>query len=297
MLKNKFEPRRGEIIITRNRIKKLKPRRGEIALNSSYITYHFNLIFLKTIWYPFGQVLAAIRFVLLIGSMAIVVGVGLLLVNLKIADQNLAFKIRTFWCKLALKILGIRLYVTGKIDLTEGTLYVGNHRSLIDPIVAFCFIDHGYAVSKIEVSTYPLVHTGAKLSGVIYVERSNSQSRSNKKEIIEQNLQEHKSILIFPEGTTGTEKTTLTFKKGSFEAAASTNHPVVAFAIEMGNPKSDFWYKEGLLSQYFRTYSKWRTDVYLHFFEPIKGNSGEELCFRCQQMINEKLAEFQKNWK
>lgn len=252
---------------------------------------------MKTVIYPFSLFLAAFRFVVLIGSMALIVGIGWVLVKLKLADQRLAFRIRTGWCKLALKILGIRLHSSGKIDLTEGTLYVGNHRSLIDPIVAFCFIDHGYAVSKIEVSTYPLVHTGAMLSGVIYVERSNSQSRSNTKEVIEQSLKENKSILIFPEGTTGTENGTLPFKKGSFEAAASTHRPVVAFAIEMGNPKRDFWYKNGLLSQYFITYSKWRTDVYLHFFEPILGNSGETLSLQCQQMINAKLSEFQKNWE
>jgi 1-acyl-sn-glycerol-3-phosphate acyltransferase len=229
--------------------------------------------------------------------MAIVVGIGWVLFKLKIADQKLAFRIRTGWCKLALKILGIRLHKTGKIDLTEGTLYVGNHRSLIDPLVAFCFIDHGYAVSKIEVSTYPLVHTGATLSGVIYVERTNSQSRSNTKEVIEQSLKDNKSILIFPEGTTGTVIGTLPFKKGSFEAAAATVHPVVAFAIEMGNPKRDFWYTDGLLSQYFITYSKWKTDVYLHFFDPIVGNSGDALRLQCEQMINAKLVEFQKNWK
>ena len=252
---------------------------------------------MSTIWYPFGQLIAVLRFIVLIGSMALIVGIGLVLVKLKIADQQLAFKIRTFWCNLALKILGIRLHLTGIIDLSEGTLYVGNHRSLIDPIVAFCFIDNGYAVSKIEVSTYPLVHTGAKLSGVIYVQRNNSVSRSTTKDTIEKYLLENKSILIFPEGTTGTEIMTLPFKKGAFEAAAVSSSPVVAFAIEMGNPKKDFWYNEGLLSQFFLTYSKWRTDIYLHFFEPIRGNKGEQLCLQCQQMINNKLTEFQKNWK
>ena len=252
---------------------------------------------MAVIWYPFGSLLAALRFVLLIGSMALIVGIGLILIRLRIADQKLAFKIRTGWCKLALNIQGIRLHVSGKLHLAEGTLYVGNHRSLIDPLVAFSFIDNGYVVSKAEVSGYPLIHTGAKLSGVIYVQRNNMQSRSNTKDSIEHYLKENKSILIFPEGTTGTDKNTQIFKKGSFEAAASTASLVVAFAIEMGNPKKDFWYQGGLLNQYFITYSKWRTDVYLHFFDPVKSDSGEELCIQCQQMINEKISEFQSNWK
>lgn len=244
----------------------------------------------------FGYPLAAVRFVLIIGSMAIIIAMGWALVKLKLADQQMAFRIRSVWCKLAIKILGLRLHVSGTVDHTIGSLYVGNHRSLVDPLVAFCFIRQGYVVSKSEVSGYPLVHTGARLSGVIYVERNNSHSRSNTREAIEKSLKEKKSIIIFPEGTTGTESNTLPFRKGSFEAAAATNSPVIAFALEMGNPKRDFWYKEGLLSQYFITYSKWRTDFYLHFFEPVRGNSGEELCLRCQEMINEKISAFQKNW-
>lgn len=252
---------------------------------------------IKAISYPFGWLLAVLRFVVLIGSMAFIVAFGWMLVKLKIADQQLAFKIRTVWCKLAVVILGIRIRKTGTLDLTPGTLYVGNHRSLIDPIVAFCFIDNGYAVSKVEVSGYPLVHTGAQLSGVIYVQRNNSESRRNTKDIITEYLLQNNSILIFPEGTTGTEKNTLAFKKGSFEAAAITNHPVVAFAIEMGNPEKDFWYKDGLLSQFFTTYSKWKTIVYLHFFNPVYGTSGEQLCEQCQNKIDQKLIEFQMNWK
>ncbi|MBK6545850.1 MAG: 1-acyl-sn-glycerol-3-phosphate acyltransferase [Saprospiraceae bacterium] len=250
------------------------------------------MILIKSIAY----VLAAFRFLGIISTMALYVGVGLLLIKLKLADQNLAFRVRTSWCRLAIWILGIRLHTTGKIDLLEGSLFVGNHRSLIDPVIAFNFITNGYAVSKAEVSSYPLVHTGAVLSGVIYVERSNSKSRNQTRETIEKYLRENKSILIFPEGTISTDLKTLAFKKGSFEAAAAAQKQIVSFAIEMGNPKTDFWYEESLLKQYFKTFSKWKTDVYVHFFEPIKGNSGEELTTICQNAINQKLTEFQKNW-
>lgn len=252
---------------------------------------------MNVIWFPFGRLLAAIRFIILIGTMALIIGLGLLMIKLGIGDQRFAFKIRTVWCRFALKLLGIRLHVSGNVDLTEGTLFVGNHRTFIDPILAFSFIDNGYAISKSEVSGYPLIHTGAKLTGVIYVQRNDTQSRHHVKDCIAEYLQQNKSILIFPEGTTSIDKNTLPFKKGSFEAAATAGKPIVVFAIEMGNPKKDFWYKDGLLSQYFITYSKIHTDIYIHFFEPIRGNSGEALCLQSQQMVNIKLMEFQKNWK
>jgi 1-acyl-sn-glycerol-3-phosphate acyltransferase len=251
---------------------------------------------LKLIWYPFGIVLAAVRLVLLIGSMALTVCIGVILVKLKIADQQLAFRIRTFWSRLAMKILGVRLHMTGNVDHTEGTLYIGNHRTYMDPFIAFAFINNGYVVSKSEVSGYPLVHTGAKLSGVIYVIRDNSHSRNNAKNTILNCLKEKKSVVLFPEGTVSIHKQTLPFKKGSFEAAAETQRPVVAFAIEVGNPQTDIWRRDGLLSQFFITNSKWCTDIYLHFFDPVIGDDGAMLCEKCEKKINDKLAEFQKNW-
>jgi 1-acyl-sn-glycerol-3-phosphate acyltransferase len=252
---------------------------------------------MNVIWYPFGLLLAALRFTIVIGSMALIIGIGLILIRLKIADQKLAFKIRTLWCKLTIAILGIHLHKTGHLNRHPGTMYAGNHRSFIDPIIAFAFIDNGYAVSKAEVSSYPLIGAGAQLSGVIYVQRNNSISRNDAKFAITEILREKKSILIYPEGTTSTEKNILPFKQGAFLSAFSTHSPVLPIAIEMGNPKKDFWYKDGLISQFFITYSKWRTDIYIHFFNPIHGESGQQLCTHCQQMIHDKLVEFQKNWK
>lgn len=246
---------------------------------------------------PFGYFLAAIRFGLIIGTMAFLIGMGLLLMKLKLANQELAFAIRMYWCKMALWVLGVKLTKSGTIDLSDGNLYVGNHRSFVDPLVAFSFIRRAYGVSKKEVSTYPLIHTGAVLSGIIYVDRPNSDSRHTAKAQIEENLRINRSILIFPEGTTATTPETKPFRNGSFEAAAACGHPVVPFALEMGNPKTDFWYEESLMGLYFKTFSKWRTDVYLHFFDPINGTSGDQLARQAETMINEKIKEFQQNWK
>lgn len=244
-----------------------------------------------------GRLLACFRLILIFGSMAFVVVLGVVLLKLKLADQKLAFRIRTAWCRFALRVLGVKVHRTGEIDLTEGSLYVGNHRSLVDPLVAFSYLNKGYAVSKAEVSSYPIVSTGAAMSGVIYVERQNSTSRKSTKQSILELLLQKKSILLFPEGTVSVYRHSLPFRKGSFEAAAEAKCPVVAFALEMGDPDSDFWYGAGLFDLYFQGFSKWRTDVYLHFFEPLRGDSGEQLCAEVEARINAKMREFQKNWK
>lgn len=39
---------------------------------------------------PFGYLLAAIRFAIIIGTMAVLIGIGLMLMKLKLANQELA---------------------------------------------------------------------------------------------------------------------------------------------------------------------------------------------------------------
>lgn len=203
---------------------------------------------------------------------------------------------RTVWCKLAICLLGVKVHRTGNLDLTPGTLYVGNHRSLVDPLVLFAYLTNGYVVGKIEVSKYPLVNTGARQSGVVYVDRDDANSRKSVRETIEVLLRKNNSVLVFPEGTISTDIQPKQFRQGSFHAAAAAQKPIVVFALEMGDPDRDFWHGDGLFDLYFQGFSKWRTDVYLHFFDPIRGDSGELLAQQATDMVLVKLKELQGNW-
>lgn len=243
-----------------------------------------------------GYLLAWIRLILVLGVMALFVSMGMLLLKLRCVGQPFAFRMRTLYCRLALKILGVRVHRSGQIYLQPGTLYVGNHRSLVDPLVIFAFLNNGYVIGKIEVSKYPLVNTGARQSGVVYVDRDNANSRKSTRETIEELLKTNRSVLVFPEGTISTEIHPKQFRQGSFHAAAAAQKPIVVFALEMGDPERDFWHGDGLFDLYFQSFSKWRTDVYLHFFDPILGNSGETLAEQSSKMVMAKLEEFQEKW-
>lgn len=243
-----------------------------------------------------GIILAVFRFAIVIISLAVVVLFGVILVKLKWADQHFAFGIRKNWCRFAVFLLGVRIHKSGTLIENPGTLFVGNHRSILDPIVVFSMIRDGFVVSKAEVESYPIVNTGAKLSGVVYVQRDNAESRKSTKQSIVELLEQHQSVLVFPEGTTPTTTQTLPFKRGSFEAAAQLNKPVVAFALEMGNPQRDLWHGDGFFDLYFQSISKWTTDVYIHFFDPVKSNSGEQLANEVEFKVNEQLRVFQNHW-
>lgn len=243
-----------------------------------------------------GIILAVFRFILVIISLAVVVLVGVVLVKLKWADQHFAFGIRKNWCRFAIFLLGVRIHRSGILIEKPGTLFVGNHRSLLDPLVVFSIIRDGFVVSKAEVESYPIVNTGAKLSGVVYVQRNNAESRKSTRQSISELLEQDQSVLVFPEGTTPTTTQTLPFKRGSFEAAAQLNKPVVAFALEMGNPERDLWHGNGLFDLYFQSISKWKTDVYIHFFEPVISTADDQLAHQVESKVNEQLRLFQNNW-
>ncbi len=243
------------------------------------------------------KILAGIRMCLLIIVMAAIALPAMLLFKLRIIDMRLAFALRQFYCKLACAILGVRLHVSGKFEDAAGVVYLANHRSLLDPLVAFTFISNGYAISKAEVASYPLINLSARLSGVVFVDRQDAGSRRSAKEKIIELLRNLHSVIIFPEGTISTMRTAKPFRKGSIEAAVLTNRPIHYFALEMGDPVRDFWFVDGMLEQFFISFSKWRTDVYVHHFAPFIPTDTAEALSKIENDINNKLSEFQKHWK
>ncbi|HRH99829.1 MAG TPA: lysophospholipid acyltransferase family protein [Saprospiraceae bacterium] len=240
--------------------------------------------------------LCSLRLTLLVVLMVLAVSIGSIVMLTGLGKQRFGFWLRNRFCKVAHIILGIKLIRTGELSQKPGTLYVGNHRSLLDPLIVYYFIKEGYAVSKAEVEHYPVIGYGAKMCGVIYVDRKDSQSRNSAKNKIVEKLREKLSIVLFPEGTISVRKEILPFKKGSFEAAAELGSPVVPFAMEYMNPSSDFWFHEHLILQFFYTASKWKTTVRVHFFDPIHNLPFEQLLQYSEQNISQKLTEFQKFW-
>ena len=121
-------------------------------------------------------ILAFIRAILLI----VILGLYILLMLLlwpfgkdEIAYTNAWKKI---YCRTALFILGLRVRIHGNIPKIKGAyLTVSNHHSFIDPVVTLGFLK-GMPVAKAEVSSYPLLHFGAKKTGIIYVDRATPES-------------------------------------------------------------------------------------------------------------------------
>lgn len=202
---------------------------------------------------------------------------------------------RRLWSRICLWILNFRVQVIGKIPRDRNYLFVGNHRSSLDP---FVFLAHGYAnpVSRGDVKNYPIIGKGAEITGIIFVDKESRSSRGATKEAIYQGLKNGKSIMIYPEGKTGAQPLTATFQKGSFEQAAELRVPIVPFAIEYKSI-GDYWdHSDTMLQHYLKNLSKPRTDIRLTVGEPFEGDNSWTLLRQSQQWINEKIVEMRKDW-
>ena len=187
---------------------------------------------------------------------------------------------------LSLRILGVRAIIKGK-PANMTALYVSNHRSMLDPFINLRVID-AVIVSKAEVAHYPLVGTGARATGVIFVQRDHSGSRNAAKEAIGDTLEGGRPVLIYPEGTTSNLVTTQEFKLGSFKVAAEAGIPVVPVAIDYQDPEHK-WHSGGLLSFFVRKFSARRIKASMVIGEPLRGDNPEALCSEAQAWINDQL--------
>ncbi len=201
------------------------------------------------------------------------------------------FRFRRKFIIAAMRIMGIRLRVEG--DIPDGQyLYVANHRSMFDPVILLRDIP-AFIVSKAEVSKYPLIGRGARETGVIYVERNKKSSRAAALEAIMEALENERSILIYPEGTTSSLPATREFRIGSFRVAAQLEIPVVPVAVDYRD-ENDYWSDGRLLDIVMRMLSRRRTEAMIRVGSPVTGRDANELMDASRSWINEQIPDMHR---
>ena len=211
------------------------------------------------------------------------------------ASRNFAF--RRSYIKLCNAVLGIKIAQDGTAKLPKTkALFVANHRTLSDPLL-ICGILDAYVVAKAEVASYPIISTGARATGVLFVNRENKESRTETRNSIYDVVKGGNNVLIFPEGTTSGLPLTKEFHKGSFYKAAESGIPVIPIAIEYDKPELDFWTGGSLAKQFLNQFGKIKTRTKIAFGDPIYSENGQEILDLAQSFINKKLQQFQSEWE
>jgi 1-acyl-sn-glycerol-3-phosphate acyltransferase len=250
--------------------------------------------FIQLLFNPIMFILATIRAILVFGGMVMYILLyGISCLFYKHTPQR-AFRLRkhylSYWCN---PVLNIQIEKKGSV-IDQPSLYVCNHRSFADPIVLCKYLD-AYVIAKAEVMHYPIINKGAELTGVLWVNRQDQQSRTTTRDKMVETIENGFNVLVYPEGTVGKEPKTLPFRKGTFMEAGENGIPVVPVAIEFKS-KRDLWVLEKFLPQYFYQFSKWKTEVKLSFGQPIFHKDGEHLHQAAFQWINAEIHQMQKGW-
>ena len=206
-----------------------------------------------------------------------------------------ALDIRRKWLQYLLKRLGVRTDFRGEPP-TEPSLLVGNHRSYLDPMPLLTQL-LAFPVVKAEVTKWPLVGYGTAETGVIWVKRSSKDSRKETREAMKEMI--HTTghhILIFPEGTTHKQPTTIDIRPGAFVIAASENIPVVPFVIEYKNPNVAWVGKDTFLPHFVRTFGKKYTEATLWYGPSLRSDDPEKLRTETKAWIDQHLLRVQKEY-
>jgi 1-acyl-sn-glycerol-3-phosphate acyltransferase len=147
----------------------------------------------------------------------------------------IANKLRKFWARWIMLFTGIRMqkiYEDRDTILKEPCIYVANHTSYLD-ILSMALIAKGnfMFMAKKELAKIPLFGIFFRTVDLA-VNRSNSTEAAKAFKRTLQRMEQRVSVIIFPEGTIGTQVPNLRiFKSGAFKLAIESKKSIVPVTL------------------------------------------------------------------
>lgn len=164
-------------------------------------------------------------------------------------------KVIRWWSRVWLAASGTKLTVEGREVVVDDRSYivVANHLSTLDIMVCFLAVDLPIRyLAKKELFRIPLLAQAMRAVGIIEVDREarsaihNSVNRQAKDLIAN-----HRSLIIYAEGTRPRDGIMKRFKKGAFTMAIASQLPVLPLSIhgtyEAAVPGKP-WFKGGAVT-------------------------------------------------
>ncbi len=139
-----------------------------------------------------------------------------------------------FAFRIILFISGVKNTVIGRdnVPKKEPVLYISNHRSYFDVVVAYASIPTltGFMAKK-EIAKVPFLSTWMRFLQCLFIDRADiKQGLKTVLKGIEQ-VKDGYSVFISPEGTRSQTSEMLPFKEGSFKIAEKTGCAIIPVAI------------------------------------------------------------------
>ena len=144
-----------------------------------------------------------------------------------------------WWSAKLLRLLGIGLTVQGQ-PRVGATLLVSNHISWLDIAAIHAAAPHARFVSKSDVRHWPLVGRLVAGAGTLFIERESKRDALRVVHRMAAALAAGDSLVVFPEGTTGTGAVPLPFHANLLQAAIAAEAPVQPVVLRFHDPHHAF---------------------------------------------------------
>jgi len=125
----------------------------------------------------------------------------------------------------------VRVEGRENLDSSTASVFVSNHQSALDILVAYRLFTHFKWVSKAEVFRVPVVGWNMYMNRYVKLHRGNSESVREMMDSCRMHLEEGSSVYFFPEGTRSTTGQMRPFKTGAFLLAKEMKVPITPVAI------------------------------------------------------------------
>jgi 1-acyl-sn-glycerol-3-phosphate acyltransferase len=199
------------------------------------------------------------------------------------------------WMRRLCRILGIRVSAEGAA-IQGPALFVSNHISWYDIPVLQSIIPTGF-VGKAEIRGWPLIGWMAYRGNTLFIQRGKRDSFLTVLVDMKKRLKAGQNLLVFPEGTTSTGDTVMTFKTRFYDPAIEDGVPIQPIALYYSSPYRScaelaFVNNETFLTHMLRMLGEPYIDARVRFCAPVQtaGRNRHELGETTQAAVEQALA-------
>ena len=139
------------------------------------------------------------------------------------------------WARLMLKMIGIKLIVSGaeNIPKVDRLVFVANHPGDLDIIIMLAIAGRPVGfIAKSETAWFPFLNLWILALGSAFIKRNNLRKGRKAIEKGIRSVEKGRAIAIFPEGTRSRSFGMLPFRKGAFKLATRSKASIVPITID-----------------------------------------------------------------
>ena len=221
-------------------------------------------------------------FVLIVAAVSLLILTPVHLAVLAITRRSTS-KVTVWWHRLVLRLMGVRVILSGELSADRPLLLLSNHMSWLDIEILVSIAPLSF-IAKSEVAGWPVFGWLARLQHTIFVERERRTRTADKASEVAERLGNGDIVVLFAEGTSSDGNHVLPFRSALIGAAqkavgangAATIQPVAiayvsAHGIPLGRRHRSFvaWYGDTDLLPHLKTVlMRGGIDVHVTFGPP-----------------------------